>query len=130
MATGLIVREPGDPLTSLEKALLARLCAGDWKGSSEAREQLVHARWGGYSVEGCECFLIQIPPERALPLVPKFSGGPFAFLDVSGAELGFGLLELWLEGGVLHSVDYIPLDGSDGDKLPGLEHVSGTPFKG
>lgn len=124
------VREPGGPLTSLEKALLERLCAGEWKGSTEARAQLAHARWGGYSVEGCECFLINVPTDIGLPLVPKFSGGPFAFLDVSGGESGVGLLELWFERGVLHSVDYIPLDGSDGEKLPELKHVDAEPRKG
>lgn len=124
------VRVPGDPFTELEKALLKRLCAGDWKGSLQAREQLAHARWGGYSFEGCECFLINVPTDIGLPLVPKFSGGPFAFLDVSGGEAGVGLLELWIERGVLHSVDYIPLDGSDGENLPELEYVEAEPCKG
>lgn len=123
-------RVPGDPLTSHEMALLERLCAGDWKGSEEARQQLVHARWGGYSVEGCECFLIEVPTDIGLPLVPKYSGGPFAFLDISGEESGTGLLELWLERGVLHSVDYMPLDESMGEKLPKLEHADDEPIKG
>lgn len=123
-------RVPGGPLTSHEKALLERLCAGEWKGSVEAREQLVHARWGGYSVGDCECFLVDVPQDIGLPLVPKFSGGPFALASVECKDGESGLLELWVVNGLLHSVDYMPLDGNDGEMLPALEHLVGEPFKG
>lgn len=40
-------RMPGSPLSAHERVLLDLLCSDSWPEMKEAREQAVHARWGG-----------------------------------------------------------------------------------
>src|SRR4051812_34056605 len=121
-------RVPGDPLSPHERALLAVLCSGTWHGTREARQQLVHARWGGLEFDGCECFLVEVPADLALPRIPKHSGGPFATVDVSDGNTALGHLNLWVEDGLLHSVDYMTFDAPD-EHLPAVELLGDGPFK-
>ena len=121
-------RVPGDPLSPHERALLDILCSGTWPGTSEARQQLTHARWGGLEFDECECFLIDVPEELDLPKIPKRSGGPFATVEVLDGETALGHLNLWAVDGLLHSVDYMTFDAPD-EQLPGLEKISAEPFK-
>lgn len=123
------LRVPGDPLNPRERALLDILCSGTWRGTSEARQQLAHARWGGLEFDDCECFLIDVPEELDLPRIPKRSGGPFATVEVLDGETALGHLNLWAVDGLLHSVDYMTFDAPD-EKLPAVELLGDGPFKG
>lgn len=141
-------RVPGTALTSLEKDLLVRLCSGDWKGSREAAQQAQVAQWGGREFTECECFLISVPrdatvsdgtlsggsvlgldvPGGSLPLVPKHSGGPFSSIEVFDGGECIGHLNLWVEDGLLHSLDFMTF-GEPDEVLPQLENLGPTPFK-
>ncbi|WP_417372898.1 hypothetical protein [Glutamicibacter protophormiae] len=109
-------RLAGDEFTPTEKQLLDRLCSGLGPESFSARRQLQTARWGGYEYEGCKCFLIQIPASSTAPLI-NHDGGPFTMLEVSADSESFGMLELWVLDGLLHSVTYMPF-GEDHVELP------------
>lgn len=122
-------RVPGDPLSPHERALLERLCSGTWRGTSEALQQLAHARWGGLEFDDCECFLVEVPEDLDLPRIPQRSGGPFATVDVLDGNTALGHLNLWAVDGRLHSVDYMTFDGPD-EKLPAVELLGDEPFKG
>ncbi|GEM_PF-2030023 len=136
-------RVPGTALTSLEKDLLVRLCSGDWKGSREAAQQVHVAQWGGREFTECECFLISVPrdatvadgtapdgtvADATVPLVPKHSGGPFSSIEVFDGDECIGHLNLWVEDGLLHSLDFMTF-GEPDEVLPRLENVGQTPFK-
>ena len=117
----------GDELNAHERALPDLLCSGNWRGTSEARQQAAHARWGGWQFDECECFLVDVPEDLNLARVPSRSGGPFATLDVVDGDTLLGHLNLWQANGVIHSVDYMPFDASD-ERLPVLEQIVGGPF--
>lgn len=120
-------RMPGDPLSPHERALLEILCSGKWPGTTEAREQAAHARWGGREFDECECFLVDIPGHLNLPRIPKRSGGPFATVDVHDGDVALGHLNLWAVDGLLHSVDYMTFDVPD-ERLPAMEQLGDGPF--
>lgn len=121
-------RIPGSPLNAHESALLDRLCSGTWPGMKEAREQAAHASWGGREIDGCDCFLIDVPEELNLARIPKHSSGPFATLDVTDGDTALGHLNLWISDGVLDSVDYMTFDAPD-EHLPALELLGSAPFR-
>ncbi|GAA1993985.1 hypothetical protein GCM10009718_34730 [Isoptericola halotolerans] len=116
-------RRPGAPLTPHETALLERICAGTWRGAAEARAQLAHARWGGKDHEGDACFVLDVPTEVGLPRIPPHDGGPIAELEVADGETPLGMLELWVEDGVLHSLDYSTYGDDTVETLPGLHQI-------
>ncbi|MFE7406476.1 hypothetical protein [Isoptericola sp. NPDC057559] len=125
-AHGRPARRPGTPLTPHETALLELICAGTWRGADEARAQLVHARWGGKDHSGDACFLIDVPARVDTPRIPSHAGGPIATLDVTDGDKPFGLLELWVEDGRLHSLDYSIFSDTAGEGLPELHQIDGT----
>lgn len=94
----------------------------------EAREQATHVRWGGQEVDGCDCFLVDAPEELSLARIPKHSGGLFVSIDVTDGDTALGHLNLWISGGVLHSVDYMTFDAPD-EHLPVLELLGDAPFR-
>ncbi|GAB3093893.1 hypothetical protein [Isoptericola nanjingensis] len=111
-------RRPGAALTPLESALLERICAGTWPGSEEARAQLVHARWGGKDHDGDACFLIDVPAGADVPRIPSRAGGPIEALSVVDGDEHLGLLELWVDDGRLHSLDYSTFSDTASETLP------------
>ncbi|MFF3065727.1 hypothetical protein ACFVQ3_14350 [Oerskovia sp. NPDC057915] len=116
-------RRAGGRLTPQESALLERICAGTWRGAEEARAQLAHARWGGKDHDGDACFLIDIPAEADAPRIPQQGGGPIATLAVSDRDVHLGSLELWVEGGQLHSLDYSTFSDAGGEMLPDVRQL-------
>lgn len=107
-------REPGGVLTAREAALLEILCAGDDERMAAARAQLVGARWGGYEFGDCDCFLIrvdEVPPGARI----RHGGGPLSSAEVLLDGEYVGQLDLWVDGGRLHSVDYMPIDDAHGE---------------
>lgn len=118
-------RQPGSPLTAREFALLERICAGTWPGAREARAQLAHARWGGKDHDGDACFLIDVSAAGSLPRIPPHDGGPVAELEVIDGDEALGFLELWVDDGRLHSLEYSPF-GDMSDALPELHQVDGS----
>jgi hypothetical protein len=117
-ARGRTTRRHGTPLTPHEFALLERVCAGSWRGAEEARAQLVHARWGGKDHDGDACFLIDVPARADMPRIPSHEGGPIATLDVVDEDEPLGILELWVDDGRLHSLDYSTFGDTAGEALP------------
>jgi len=124
-ARAYTTRRPGAPLTPLESALLERICAGSWRGSEEARAQLVHARWGGKDHDGDACFLIDVPAGADVPRIPSHAGGPIATLAVADGDEHLGLLELWVDDGQLHSLDYSTFSDTAGETLPEAHLLDG-----
>lgn len=120
-------RIPGSPLSPHERILLQRLCSGDWPGAKQARQQAVHAHWGGLQFDDCEDFLIEISEGLNLEKIPPHPGGPFASLEVYEDEVLLGHLDLWAPDGVLHSVDYMTFDAPD-RLLPAVEQLGSVPF--
>lgn len=120
-------RIPGSALSPHERILLQRLCSGDWPGAKEARQQAVHARWGGLQFDDCEDFLIEVSEDLNLEKIPTHPGGPFASLEVCEDEVLLGHLDLWAPDGVLHSVDYMTFDAPD-RLLPAVEQLGSIPF--
>ncbi|MFE5309262.1 hypothetical protein [Isoptericola sp. NPDC056605] len=118
-------RAPGTALTSHERALLERVCAGSWRGAAEARAQLAHARWGGKDHEGDACFLLDVPAVPGLPRIPPHEGGPIASLEVLDGDDGLGVLELWVEDGRLYSLDYSTFGDDTVEVLPDVRLVRG-----
>jgi hypothetical protein len=117
-------RKVGTPLTPLESALLARICAGSWRGSEEARAQLLHARWGGKDHHGDACFVIDIPAGTDLPLIPPHGGGPIATLAVIDEDVHLGLLELWVDEGRIRSLEYPTWGDTCCEKLPEVQQLA------
>lgn len=117
-----LARTTGSPLTDHERALLERMCAGDWPGAAQARAQLAHARWGGKDHDGDACFLVDIPASVDVPAIPPHNGGPIATLGVVADGVSLGTLELWVNHGRLHSLDYSTFDDADVD-LPKLHYL-------
>ena len=117
-------RTVGDDLSPAEREILALLCSGEDAQSARAREQLQAARWAGYAHEDCECFLITVAEQNGRPVIGH-DGGPFSMLEVSAGHEALGLMELWVVGGYLHSVDYTPF-GDDHDHLPTPDEYSFT----
>lgn len=109
-------RTVGGAFTARERELLDLLCAGDAPQHDLARAQLRDARWGGYELDACECFLIAVDAAGGSTRI-RHGGGPFASLVVSRAGEAVGLLDLWVVDGVLHSVNFMPY-GDDHDELP------------
>ncbi|NDO91466.1 hypothetical protein [Cellulosimicrobium composti] len=118
-------RQAGAALTTLESALLERICAGSWRGSEEARAQLVHARWGGKDHDGDACFLIHVLAGADVPRIPSHAGGPIATLAVADGDEHLGWLELWVDDGRLHSLDYSTFSDTAGETLPGVHLLDG-----
>jgi hypothetical protein len=110
-------------LTAHELALLDRICAGTWPGAREARAQLAHARWGGKDHDDA-CFLIDVSAAHGLPRIPPHDGGPIAELGVVDGDEALGTLELWVEDGRLHSLDYSVYSETAPDALPELHQIA------
>lgn len=117
-------REIGGHFTPAERDLLELLCQGRDPRLARAREQLSHARWGGYQLDDCECFLISVP-ELPRSLHISHQGGPFSVVEVSQDGVCLGHLDLWVVDSYLHSVDYMPF-GDDYQKLPDPERCDLT----
>jgi hypothetical protein len=117
-------RHAGARLTPLESALLERICAGTWRGAEEARAQLVHARWGGKDHEGDACFRIDIPAEADVPTIPPHGGGPIVTLAVADGDTHLGLLELWVNDGRIHSLEYPTYSDTSDEALPEVHLLS------
>lgn len=120
---GHATRRHGASLTPHESALLERICAGNWRGAEEARAQLVHARWGGKAHDGDACFLIEVPARADVPRIPSHPGGPITTLDVVDGDTSLGMLELWVEDGRLHSMDYSTFSDTAGEELPEVHQL-------
>lgn len=106
----------GGAFSPAEGELLDLLCSGNDSQSVLAREQRATATWGGYEHDGCECFLISVTTREGSPVI-EHDGGPFSMAEVSDGTETLGLLELWVVGGLLHSVNYMPF-GEDHVALP------------
>lgn len=100
-------RHVGEALSAQEGELLDLLCSGEDPESAIARTQRAAATWGGYEHEGCECFLILCSSKGGVPPIDH-DGGPFSMAEVSDGKETFGLLELWVVDGRLHSINYMP----------------------
>lgn len=129
-APGHAPRRHGASLTSHESALLELICAGNWRGAEEARAQLAHARWGGKDHDGDACFLIDVPARADVPRIPSHAGGPIATLDVADKDKPLGLLELWVDDGRLHSLDYSTFSDTAGEELPEVHQIGGITTSG
>lgn len=81
-------RSTGEGFSNLEGQLLDLLCGGRDRQSEMASAQRITATWGGYELA-----------------------------EVSDAAERLGLLEQWVEGGRLHSINYMPF-GDEHVELP------------
>ena len=55
--------------------------------------------------------------------IPPHDGGPIAFVEVVDGDESLGVLELWVEGGRLHSLDYSTAGVDTVEELPGIHLV-------
>ncbi|MFC8921108.1 hypothetical protein [Cellulosimicrobium sp. NPDC057127] len=66
--------EPTRPRTPAERAVLGRLCAGQWSGASVARAQAAVATFAGRAHAGDDlCFAPRVPDD--VPRLPPIEDG-------------------------------------------------------
>lgn len=105
-------RRVGDELSATEYALLTLLCSGQGTALAHARAQLPQVRWAGTQYEDCLCPALAVPRGGALPRIGH-DGGPLSLLEVFRAGQAIGFVELWVQEGYLHSLDYISYEYDD-----------------